>query len=71
VSPRTARRCRCAGKHAPTTEATRQQMMDTLYRAGFGYHQIADLARVSHEEVYQLLTHDWPAWKHSPGEGRR
>lgn len=27
-----------------------------LYRCGYGYHQIADLAKRGHEEIYDLLT---------------
>ncbi len=41
-------------------ERSLQGAMAELYRNGFGYHAIADLAGREHEELFGLLTSNWP-----------
>jgi hypothetical protein len=46
--------------HPETTEADMQSMMAELYRAGWGYHAIADLAGRTHDELRDLLMRNFP-----------
>jgi hypothetical protein len=41
--------------HAPTTIYEQVAMLRQLYDAGWGYHQIADLTRMSHDDMRNFL----------------
>jgi hypothetical protein len=42
-------------EHQPTTVRHKTAMLRTLYDHGYGYHQIADLAQMTHEQMRTFL----------------
>jgi hypothetical protein len=55
--------------HPEVTEADKQHMMADLYTLGWGYHAIADLCGLSHDDMRGLLLADFPSYKHPGGKG--